>query len=315
MVFLCGFPSSGTDLLRSVLNAHPEVLIAGEFPLLPALSRYHCATLEPAQVPSALRDFVACDVYGNLSRREWPSSRPAPVTMAELYSVLLGRKAEKVCGNKTPQNAENIDRLEMLFPGARYILIVRDVRDVALSWRRKWGRDTYVCAEKWNVRMLRARELLQRYASNRHVITRYEDLIEDHVAVARGLCEFLGLPYDDRMASPHLFLDHRVPGKLNFGEPVIPWNTGKWRGAFTPGEARRVEEIAHEAMTHFGYHCERAGQPRPLSASRRVVGRCRDLFAMVTVGNRALERRTAGDARRLLKHEIAKRFGRFGVQR
>ena len=37
VVFICEFPSTGTDLLRNVMSAHPQVDVAGEFPFLPAM--------------------------------------------------------------------------------------------------------------------------------------------------------------------------------------------------------------------------------------------------------------------------------------
>ena len=32
-----GFPSSGTDLIKTVLNAHPKIELSGEVPYLPKL--------------------------------------------------------------------------------------------------------------------------------------------------------------------------------------------------------------------------------------------------------------------------------------
>lgn len=43
LVFLCGFPSSGTDLLKNVMNAHPDIWMSGEFPFLPRLAREYGA--------------------------------------------------------------------------------------------------------------------------------------------------------------------------------------------------------------------------------------------------------------------------------
>ncbi|HET8726345.1 MAG TPA: sulfotransferase, partial [Alphaproteobacteria bacterium] len=131
MLFLCGFPSSGTDLLKTVVNAHEDIALAGEFPFLPRLADRFGPVVrgqEAGAVAAALRE---ADIYHNLGDpgadlRDL-SARPE-VTVAEIYGRLLGPEQTLWKGNKTPQNTENVERLDRLFPEARFILIVRDVR-------------------------------------------------------------------------------------------------------------------------------------------------------------------------------------------
>jgi hypothetical protein len=149
IIFICGFPSSGTDLLKNVLNAHAEIHIGGEFPLLPSLAARRSPIVSADELAAVARDIIGCDVHGNLDRSKLPSDLEGPCSFADVYITLLTSKQATWYGNKTPQNSENVDKLEQLFPGARYVLIVRDVRDVALSWRNKWGKDMLLCAHRW----------------------------------------------------------------------------------------------------------------------------------------------------------------------
>ena len=315
LVFLCGFPSSGTDLLKNLCNAHPDIHIGGEFPLLPSLAARYPATVPADQVRQAVDDIVGSDVYGNLARAALPQPVASPLSMAEIYASLLCTKTVAWAGNKTPQNSENIDRLERLFPGARYILIVRDVRDVALSWRSKWGKDSLLCAHRWNARMLRARQLLAAAAPQRHLIVTYEDLLVDHANVARGICDFLALPFDQRMIEFHDTVDTIVAGKLNYGKPVIRDNMQKWRRDLDIATVKRIEQIAFEGMRLFGYEAVHALHPRALSPTRRALGKMRDLYGMATVGDNALQRGRASYLWRAVMHEASKRFGRYRVTR
>ena len=315
LIFVCGFPSSGTDLLRSLLNAHREVHIAGEFPLLPALARRYGAQLEPQSIDSAVRDLVASDTYSNLAQREWPAERPRPGSFAELYAGMVAPRHTTWCGNKTPQNAENVDRLNVLFPDARYVLIVRDIRDVALSWRAKWGKDPLLCAHRWNERMTVAVESLRSLAPRRHRIVRYEDLLSDHADIARELCRFLELQFDDRMLEFHEHVGDAIPGNINYGQAIVAGNVGRWRSKLARGLVSRIEEIAAERMRDFGYVPEFATAARPLSRIGRASGVCRDMFAMLTVGNRALGSQSIRQRRDAIAHEFAKRFGRFATRR
>jgi hypothetical protein len=315
VVFLCGFPSSGTDLLKNVMNAHREIHIGGEFPRLPALARRYSAMVPEVSGAQAVRDIVASDVYGNLGFTELQQKITWPARFEDLYVSLLCPQAVRWTGNKTPQNSENVDRLNTLFPEARYVLIVRDVRDVALSWRSKWGKDPVLCAERWNVRMLQASRLLQEHASGRYLLVTYERLIDDPASVAHGICEFLGLEFDERMGRYHEFVTDKVAGKLNYGEPVIAANKEKWREQLPRRDVQRVEEIAWLAMRSFGYQPIHAKQERPISRLERVRGVLRDSWSLVTVGNRASQGRSLCDIARALWHEIAKRTGRFKTTR
>ena len=40
LLFLCGFPSGGTDLVKTMLNAHPDINLNGEMPFLIDLGDY-----------------------------------------------------------------------------------------------------------------------------------------------------------------------------------------------------------------------------------------------------------------------------------
>ena len=40
LLFICGFPGGGTDLVKTILNSHPDVYINGEMPFLKNVIRY-----------------------------------------------------------------------------------------------------------------------------------------------------------------------------------------------------------------------------------------------------------------------------------
>lgn len=315
IVFLCGFPSSGTDLLKNLMNANREIYIGGEFPRLPALARHYGSTVPPESGRQAVKDIVASDVYGNLSHTELQQKIAWPARFQDLYVDLLCPRVVRWTGNKTPQNSENVDRLNALFPEARFVLIVRDVRDVALSWRNKWGKDPVRCAERWNDRMLRARHLLNLHARGRHLVVSYERLIDDPLSAAKSICDFLGLEFDERMGRYHEFVTDNVAGKLNYGAPVIATNKDKWRAALPPREIRRIEEIAWHAMREFGYEPAYGTEHRRINRIERARGLLRDAWAILAVGNRAMRDRSLGDLARAVRHEIAKRTGRFRTTR
>jgi len=308
-LLICGFPSSGTDLLMNILNAHSEVFLGSEFPLLPKLADQYSANVPATLVPAAVKDIVSCDIYGCLGNAHKTDIGPFDQTFAHIYTSLLTPDTFQVYGNKTPQNSEQIDDLEHLFPGSYYVLIVRDIRDVALSWKRKWGKDELLCAHKWTSRMQRAAKTLKQLCPDRHIIVRYEDLLVDYKAVAHDICDLINLAYDPRIDNFQDHVDEIVPGKINYGQPVKPANTAKWRDGLDSSVVRRIEEIAFNSMKQFGYPVELATNERAISRMEFVAGRARDLAAILFVGNRAAPENRFSTLRTAIAVELAKRLG------
>jgi len=308
MVLLCGFPSSGTDLLKNLVNAHSEIIVGGEFPLLPSLAAKYGPTIPTHHIDQALDDLRSIDCYQNFGNSmAGVPGKAVDVSMARLFAHLLTAQDMTWVGNKTPQNSEHVLELDRLFPEARFIVIVRDVRDVALSWKNKWGKDPLLCADKWNRRMLNAMNNLNVMGAERHLLIRYEDLLGDLETVARRICTFLNLTFQPNMLEYHRFVGHTIAGKLNYGQPIIQNNLGKWESALRSSTILRIEQIALEGMRFFSYTPSAAQYEVPLRANERMVGRVRDLAALLLVGNRAVKENRLAHRLRTIRVEWVKR--------
>lgn len=291
LVFLGGFGSGGTDLLKNVLNAHPEVSLPGEFPFLPRLADETGPLVPAHRAERVLARLRALDVYGNFPRPEAPLPPPqnGGYRLSALYGSLATRDHVRWTGNKSPGNTQNIDKLKAMFPDAKFVIIVRDVRDVALSWSRKWGKDKLACAAKWDMRMRLGRQLAAELPAEDVLFVRYEGLLEDLEGTARDLCQFLGLDFAPEMLTYHESVTAVVPGKLNYGKALIADNHGKWRTGLSSRDVRRIEEIAYQGMAVYGYSPLAAQGARPITRLESLRGRVRDAWATVFVGNRAIQ--------------------------
>lgn len=288
LLFICGFPSSGTDLLRNILNAHPDIFIGGEFPLLPHLSENFGATIAPNRIGAAQIAIRRCDIYNNLANAGVKFVPESSLLFSDLFIRMLTTEKALWYGNKTPQNTENIDKLVSLFPNAKYIIIVRDIRDVAISWQRKWGKDIYLCAQKWNQRMSMGIGSTNKLPTTQYLYLSYESLLENLEAESRTICEFLGINFDSRIIEFHKYVRDIVPGKLNFGREIVVDNSNKWINSLTDRQIRRVEQIAWPMMLHFSYQPTLATEHFPLTILERIRAILRDIFAILFIGNRAL---------------------------
>jgi hypothetical protein len=290
LVFLCGFPSSGTDLLKNVMNAHPDICIQGEFPFLPHLAREYGAAVPGWQAPDAVAALQRIDVYHNLCQPDLVvSPLQAEYELAGLYAAMLTDEPCKWTGNKTPQNTEQIEPLCRLFPKAKFVLIVRDIRDVALSWSKKWGKHKALCAHKWHVRMQRGDARLRDLDAGACLVIKYEELLADLEGVAVQLCDFLELEFHPGMLDYPTQVQQTVEGKLNYGKALIRDNSNKWRRELTSRQIRRIEEVAFPSLQLFGYPITQATGYRPLTRIEKCAGYLWDGIALLLVGNRAIE--------------------------
>ena len=86
-------------------------------------------------------------------------------------------------------------RIQRTIPEARFVHLIRDGRDVALSvLGMNWGPSTVPeAAFRWKKRILRAREQVPRIGH--YVEIRYEDLCADPIGIVRAACEFAQLEF------------------------------------------------------------------------------------------------------------------------
>jgi hypothetical protein len=312
LVFLCGFPSSGTDLLKNIMNAHPDVCINGEFPFLHELSRTYGGTVtaeEAQEVITALRQIDVYHGFANLNPELSPER--TEYSFAEIYTAMLGEKPCRWQGNKTPQNTEHIDALRVLFPKAKFIVIIRDVRDVALSWSNKWGKHKVLCAHKWNARMLRGAHLLKQLDRYDFLLIKYEALLSDFENTATEICDFLRIEFSESMNEFHKSVHHVLDGKVNYGRPLIKDNSNKWVAELSSKQIWRIEEVAFQALRLFDYPITLATEPRPLTKWEQYRGYAWDVLVLVLVGNRAIKGNRLVDRWKTVIFEIRKLFSRL----
>ena len=134
LFFISGVQKSGTTWLQKALDAHPQMMCSGEGHFIDVAAS---AIKQMIGYYHKNLDAVSTEVYG---RQPYYT----PLTIEEqhfftysLIGLMLGRRTIgeniRCIGDKTPGNAVYINELHHLFPQAKYVHIVRDVRDVFVS--------------------------------------------------------------------------------------------------------------------------------------------------------------------------------------
>src|SRR5919204_347134 len=110
--------------------------------------------------------------------------------------------------HKTPHYVTALPRIGRALPEARFVHVIRDGRDVALSTNRRLvelrgSRPVPIerMAKRWRHRILSARGVTQ--VADRYLEVRYEDLVRDTEPTLRRGCEFINLAYGPAMLAYH----------------------------------------------------------------------------------------------------------------
>ncbi len=203
-IFVVGIWRSGTSLLYSLLNQHPQLALMYESDLLllPGLfgnghhrddwkqrwdllnSGYSRHKLETKAIPDELPDMAT-----------------AIETVGRAYA------GSAIWGCKSPSYYDRLEQLAGMFPNARFIIIWRDPAGTCRSivragrksgWFAKNG--IMVRALLGNREMKRGCDALIARGCQVHQL-QYEELVRDPAANMQAICSFLGIPFDPKMAS------------------------------------------------------------------------------------------------------------------
>src|SRR5262249_19847525 len=122
-------------------------------------------------------------------------------TVDQLFTAYARRSGKTSWGDKTPAYTAEIHILNKMFPGARFIHIIRDGRDVALSLLQQWWgpNDLMSALRHWAETVQCARKMLQMLPEERYVEVRFEDLVADPAREVLKITNLLGVEFEPAM--------------------------------------------------------------------------------------------------------------------
>ncbi|MDZ7627638.1 MAG: sulfotransferase [Parvularculaceae bacterium] len=145
----------------------------------------------------------------------------------------------------------NFSRIPEFFPGACYVHLVRDPRDVARSAvGMGWAGNVYHGVDHWTQSERDFEKLAAMVPAGRILRLKNEDLIADPVRELTRLCTFLGVAYDPAMLTYPATTTYAAP------DPALSF---QWRKALTAREIGLVETKIGPMLAARGY--QPSGQP------------------------------------------------------
>lgn len=236
LVFICGALRSGTTLLRLMLDGHPGLSNPGEMDFL----------FEAPPLADGVRDMQAYanDIAHNrVYQKLGLKADPALGYEDQIRAFVAALRAP---GRRLSINVHrHFDRIPTIFPGARYVHLLRDPRDVAKSSiGMGWAGNVYHGVDHW-IASERDFERLTR-ATPAALIHRMknEDLIRAPEAELRRLSAFLGVDYDPAMLA--------YPERSTYEAPD-PALIEQWKRQQSAAEIALVEGKVGDMLTARGY--------------------------------------------------------------
>jgi sulfotransferase family protein len=265
--FIFGCPRSGTSLLSRMLASHPRLAVPYESHLYDNIFPIVQGHTDSCRQPGRAR--LVSEILRTEPIRRWTPPPSLPDTLAAiqrdgfhgivegLMSAWAAGQGKSRWGEKTPQHTFWWRAISAGFPRLQVIHLVRDGRDVALSYRAAhFGpKHVYPLARRWRNYLVTAEEARATLGDQVFLQVRYEDLVTQPERELRRICHFLGEEFAPSMLTFHHGQNFHVDQRnaQNLRRPVMSDNMGKWRTGLTSREVRIFEALAGTFLERYGY--------------------------------------------------------------
>jgi hypothetical protein len=219
LIIVGGPPRSGTTLVQNILDMHPEITGAPEFLHFPDIVRMRQA-MSANIARGWLEEYCTQEELDEYLRRFVESLFRKVATRTQYIS------------EKTPQNVLCFQELIELFPGAKYVNIVRDPRAIVASLLQVYNRarekgitvypsyvrDVFKAIAYTKLCLQKGLEFTAGNAGKVYTL-KYEALLSNPEMETRKLCEYLGVAWREEMLRPS--------SQKHMGEAAITKNSGE----------------------------------------------------------------------------------------
>jgi tetratricopeptide (TPR) repeat protein len=245
-VFLVGFPRSGTTLIEQVLEEHPDVTTLAE----------------KEGLIDATRDWLAdAAVFARFCEADDAALEPYRDAYWRRVAEEGADPAGRVFVDKHPFNTFKLPLIARLFPDARVLFARRDPRDTVLScFRHRFQMTDPVwqmlslegAAELYAATMAMAEASEEAFGLFTHPV-QLEAMIADFDGETKAICDFIGVPWDERMRDFAANVAARgvfTPSGPQLARGLNAQGVGKWRDY--AGEMAAVMPVLAPWVARFG---------------------------------------------------------------
>lgn len=286
--FILGRPRSGTTLLRTLLDIHPQVNIPLENSGMIHLHFKYRGVRhwDQEKQKQLLADFRA-QKFMESWKLDWDAIEdlcaqcpPARLSFNTLIRVIyfhyqseFNKEAFSCLGDKSPLNSLYSKRIMQIFPNAKFIHLVRDYRAnlASMSKHKVFSPSRTVILMQWRKSVKQIRRLAAEHPQS-FLEIRYEDLVSDPLNSFEKVCDFLQIRFSAELLDPQYrqkairkiynqdFLNTWQPG---LSERISTSHIHKWEIELDGSEVRKADYIAGKTGHLYQYE-PRHGRFGPL---------------------------------------------------
>lgn len=237
MIFVVGMPRSSTSLIEKILASHSKITGAGEQLLMENLSRASARILG-GEYPDCLADITEEQIY--------------ELTKHYVNEITNKFPDAEYIVDKMPLNFQHLGLMAAMFPEAKFINCVRDLRDVAVSIYSKkfshgnlWAQDyndIYFMMDAYKKLMAHWTKVLptEIYDSN------YENLLNDFENETRKLLNYCGLEWEEACLDYHSNKHNvQTASQMQVMQPLFKSSLARWKNyePFFGKELKKIGEL------------------------------------------------------------------------
>jgi hypothetical protein len=283
-IFLGGCGSSGTTLLRKMLNAHPRIACGPEMSvfdrpkmfeisldwlytmwrnqdfedleegcIFPLRVQPHNGTYCGLLNENHVRFYHKAEEVGEM----FDQADTAMNFLDVFFSKYAQDRGKERWAEKTPNNIFCADMILEAYDDALFINVIRDGRDVVLSlFNRRNYSSSYVAMWRWMASINAGRRINTfKYQGNKRVMNvKYEDLVQRTEFTLMNICAFIGEKFDPAMMEYWKVKDEEDEEGDYGTQPVFDDSIGKWKKEDAQGELLdRMDLTMWDLLSNLGY--------------------------------------------------------------
>jgi hypothetical protein len=277
-IFIVACPRSGTTILATLLNMHPEICSSTEthfFNFIVKQKKYNWKSFDLIQFEAFLKesrivDFCSLakiskeDLIEEFKKLNFGSNSNAnkKKILDILINSLTNKKSKKYFCEKTPQHLYSVKEILSLYPAAKFIYLVRDGRDVVNSlMKMPWRPDGLINNSRfWKSYIQLGQKLEASMPESSFFTVRYEDLLNNPEGTLKIIFEYLGIEYSPQIlsrtegtGSENIFSDWETSWKHKSLDEIDSTRVGAWLKELTVEDQLVLNWHQHKLLTKLGY--------------------------------------------------------------